>query len=59
MAGRFQRMYEAEREKVLAFERVREQGSRDKILKAALAVINRNRLTKQFVDELSKVEKKK
>lgn len=58
MASKFQRMYEDAMKRVEAFERVRDDGASAKITYAALAVINRNNLTAEFVDELSKPKPK-
>ena len=52
--ARYQGLYEDARRKLEIYERIRDDASSDKILHAAMTVVNRHGLTQEFVDELTK-----
>lgn len=55
MASKFQQLYEIEHAKVRAFQRVRDGAATDRLLKAALAIINNHGLASEFVDALIEI----
>jgi len=58
MASAYQRLYEEERAKVRAFERVEDRAGDMALLRAAMRVITKHGLAQEFVDEITKPEPK-